>query len=737
MAMGFMDFMNQMEGSSYHGSESGGLKLKQPIVLFLLGSFAEQEIQILQEFFDHHIHTRGKVFWICSRENALEDGWTISCPSHPTYGHEVRKQFAEYGNSEELIDQLTQYAGAIFNKTSESVFVEHGSLTINFLVKPDEADSGLLLPLLSRAVECFSDYFNVYIQKDIYLLADQQAYNGAMAIDRMASNYQTMRESSDLVASGSAHMAYFLSNVDDKGRFRINNVRERYASVALLIMAKSAVAENQQYLYQDADFGHSIDNTCFMTGLDSGKICSAGYMRLETEMQLSFLIACKSVWKFLQESREEYSYERYGTELEINPESLDEFAQGGLRHLQFYEEDWQSIVRNRKLNEDSIFTMYNGEAIEKFYGRNVDLYLELNYLTTEQDSERTNAWIKELEQRIYAASQRDNLTPKEILLLLKALEGELKERIEQASSLSRGHKDQLDKWKSSKYRQQVAGKGKNKDNSQELMMLVKTYLTDLWKMENAGVKQRLYSSMLQAVERLLVRYQCYTDLVDRAMEDLDLEISSMIEKGVENAEKKLQVIHADAYYESRTMELLNHNSKSQELRLQLLQMVNRGEISQQNPEKLYQPVFQFCQKEILVQEDYQKEFLEEVFDRLMNFEEPGRAELRRKTDIANYVLQGIEKCRHYLCRDTFEGQNSYREMCFFLDDVNTFTQGDDANAIAADLIRKSELKLFCEKNNHILDVLFLAGNIRVETIYQYDIYKRAYIRKEGGNLECR
>jgi hypothetical protein len=76
-------------------------------------------------------------------------------------------------------------------------------------------------------------------------------------------------------------------------------------------------------------------------------------------------------------------------------------------------------------------------------------------------------------------------------------------------------------------------------------------------------------------------------------------------------------------------------------------------------------------------------------------------------------------------------------MCFFLDDVNTFTQGDDANAIAADLIRKSELKLFCEKNNHILDVLFLAGNIRVETIYQYDIYKRAYIRKEGGNLECR
>ena len=48
------------------------------------------------------------------------------------------------------------------------------------------------------------------------------------------------------------------------------------------------------------------------------------------------------------------------------------------------------------------------------------------------------------------------------------------------------------------------------------------------------------------------------------------------------------------------------------------------------------------------------------------------------------------------------------------------------SSIAAKLIWNNRLKLFCETQSRELRILYLAGNIRMETLHQFDSYKRAW-----------
>ena len=100
--------------------------------------------------------------------------------------------------------------------------------------------------------------------------------------------------------------------------------------------------------------------------------------------------------------------------------------------------------------------------------------------------------------------------------------------------------------------------------------------------------------------------------------------------------------------------------------------------------------------------------------------------MKTTEDISDFVLQSIDECRHYMCRDSFGGQDCHEEMCFLLDGDSIFAEMGSTHSIAADLIRSDKLRLFCENEYSSLDILFLAGNIRTETLYQFGDYKRAY-----------
>ena len=90
--------------------------------------------------------------------------------------------------------------------------------------------------------------------------------------------------------------------------------------------------------------------------------------------------------------------------------------------------------------------------MEVFYGRNLDLYLELNGTGMTEIQDQIREWARGLEERIEQQSFSHRLTAVETEMVLQKLEESLQACLEETEKLCQGARTKLEKWKETKCR---------------------------------------------------------------------------------------------------------------------------------------------------------------------------------------------------------------------------------------------------------------------------------------------
>lgn len=720
--MGFVDYIRKTEGKDYSGRKNG-LDRKCPAVLVLLGSFSGEETEALKRGLSRYISLENAVFWMSSRQIS-QDIFCLSAEDGPVWSVEAYHSLRQKGPEEDVKEALCRFAAGVYNAALRENFRDIGCLRLNFFIKPDEADAGLLHPLWKFFQKELGRYFDIQIQTDLYLVTDQSAF-ARKAPERQASSFLTLQEADGMIRRGEASLAYILSNMDSRGR--ICSPGEPYEAAALLMVAKCGLPERTDgaSLYDDRDFGNAIANVGAAVGLEPGAFCSVGSISLDVHEQLMVLAVCRSVWNRLCRVRENLDTERIREDFGAGEKDLDNLARKGLERLRYGETEWQSTLRSRNQMEEKLLNLTQGEAVEVFYGRNLDLYLELNGTGMTEIQDQIREWARGLEERIEQQSFSHRLTAVETEMVLQKLEESLQACLEETEKLCQGARTKLEKWKETKCRGLSRQKVPYTKESVTLFQLAVGYLRLLWEEKNVQARRLRQKEMRAAVRTIRDKYGRCRRMAQTAVGELTGHIRDILEENAQRQEKLLSVVNVDDYYSRITEEMLENSRKFQELSFHLLKLAGEGKVKEQEPETVYEPVLRFCREELLGNPVFHQEFLTEIFKRLKGWRRPDGVELKKEEDISDFILQNIEDCRRYFYRGTASLEQIHEEMCFFLDTDSPLVK-TGGSSIAAKLIWNNRLKLFCETQSRELRILYLAGNIRMETLHQFDSYKRAW-----------
>lgn len=728
--MGFLDYIQEVEGRDI-GSGGRLLRMMRPVVNILLGDFSDRERDELAFYPERYSNSDQCVFWCVSGKQREGDTILDTPGDVERYGIKAREAFGQYAKSGSLLREMMQkYADEVFNRTTAAgmVFWHAGSIRINFLVKADEAVAGMMKALVPIADEVFEPYYNGVRQKDIYLFADQRAYT-EHAQERRASNYLTLTETDQLMGGEKGRekpqLAYFLSNFDSRGALRPNYEKERALAFGMLLLLKNAVPDGSSYhAYKDSDFGASIASVAMYHHQEKpGMFSSLGYLSLESNELLARLAAYKAVFESMQTVRK-----RSDEELQeaLDLKEWDTILKKAGVRLNFSETDWRSIPRSQKILESGLIGKINGDCIEQLYGRNLEHFLILN-CAGKDEGERAQQWIRELEKKIADFGRREAMSAFETAEVLSRVQELLSEKKESCKERLRADRDSLHKWESIRCNNLSREKLPVTKESRTLYIQAQEYLNKKTAVMNSERKIRLCEKMEEALQGLLGRFRNYQKLITEAGTDLEKKICSITEET--SQDKNLQVINSDVYYSSVAEEILEYSSGYRDMCAEIFSIVFGGEITQSISADIYGRVYEFCDREIIRSIGFKREFMAEIFVRLKGYKPVSSDELKNADQIADYVLQIIDRdCKYHMFKSIYNPPATHEEMCFLLDAGSDFARAneDASDAVAVEQIRSKKLKLFCETGCERLEVLFLSGNIRLQELYQFDSYKASY-----------
>lgn len=733
--MGFIDYI-QTAGEKEIGSLGRNLRMKQPVVNILLGEFSEKERRALEYYPGRYVNTRENVFWLCTKGQREED-FVLTLPEHcGTYGLDIRTKLKDYAQSSEALKkELQGYAGRIFNcsASTHTGFQNPGCLQMNFLVKPDEAAAGMLEPLVALVEDAFEVYYDGYRRKEVYLFMDQRA-GAEQADERRASNYLSLCETDQMMqgidGKRKLQLAYFLSNFDSRGVLRQDYEKERCAAFGMLFLMKNAVPDGGNgSIYRDEDFGYAVAGKASLHNQEPGMFCSLGYMSLESHEILARLAVYRTVFEELMSVRSGLSPEEYREELNLTEADWKETVLKHRQEVPYTEMDWRSIVR-KPVMESELIGKTNGSCIERLYGKHLDLYLELNCRNQEQSLQTADRWSGELRKNLRGIGRRVRLSPFEQIRMLGWIEEELLRQEENYEQVGRGCQDKLEDWERVRCSNLSRKKLAVTKESETLFLQSREYIIRKQRVMDAQTQKHTVSCMHENLKSLSECFAGYQKLIEEAYGDLERKIREI--RRATPAEKELQVVNSDTYYSKVVREILKKNTKYCELCEKVCEMAFSGEKAETSAESIYRLVCDFCDREVMDRIGFHREFMEEIFHRLRGYQTQSGKELRNSDDIADYMLQMIDQCKFYMFKSIFGLSRIHEEMCFLLDSGSEFAQADGNGALAVQLIRDNRLKLFREDGCERLDVLFLAGNICKEELYQYESYKKSYMDMTQG-----
>lgn len=719
----FLNYIQSDKKKSNIQQNCHGVLVRMPQIVLMIGGFEEKEIKSLENSLKKHFPMENYAFWLCVGNAAVSAAhfrqYKISFDGDSYLN--IRSKYTDAVQNDQFISFCEESVADIFNSTSNLLCQEAGGVYLSVICKADQAGAAMTSPIVRKYRELLSEQFSmVYI--DLYIFLDQSAYR-VQKTEREASVYSTLMEAEDLVNQKTVRLAYVLSNIDSKGRLRdVDQVlQEQYESIALMISIKNLISNNSEYRYTDTGFGKSVVDFSQERAVETGKFSSVGHMHLRTDEEFIRLVSYLTVWDKIAERSEVSKMEGFKCELGIEKTQIRQYFSSACRMRNIDETDFDSIIRNRTIDERSVYTMTNGAAVDKFFGKNLSLFYELN-VQNKGIEQRISDWHDSLEQKLGALPS--DISNFDIYHMLKDLEDIIMNLADEAESFVEARKLKLSKWENMLFSSH-SQKGKNINPLFELAISYIGIRNEVF----AALQQKIiYDDLLRKVKDLNTYYCKFKNLVNGTIESLQEII-----KEKENAALKpgnglglLQVTNARKYYSNVTTDLTHevYFKEFKQLTEKMRQKIVKREFDDAT---IFQMVVAYCDKKLFTDQAYQIDFFKELQDRLVGYEDDGKWEIKTGTDVSNFLLTTIIDEQHTLFYDCIhQGFQTYEEMCLFLSNDSIFMEERDRDAYVANTIREQKMKLFCDKNSQSLDVIFIAGNLKAQNLHKWRNYEESY-----------
>ena len=722
--MGFLDYVRK-ENNQKKREKIANRKAKMPLLIVMLGYYSGNEIEMFTDYLDDHIALSERVCWATMQDCAEIKGNRFEIPytNKEFTSLQNREWYTQEAGSEKMQVLIDGFAGKMFNKLAGVEFEEKNSIRIAILVKTDQASSGLLFYMAKALVDYFSVYYTSKVYLEIYNIINQGGVSLEKRKTRWASNYLTMQDTVKLYTeemkqdrTGTvAHMVYFMSNIKNSGIMMREDeyLRELYRSIALVLTAKILEGDNINYTYKDIDFGNGIKNKSLEKGMDKeGVICSAGCIHMEKNDYLIRLIVYRTIWHELGKIHEDLDMDALRRRLSISPDDLKNLAARKNNMRSITTMDLKSIVRN-PVNTDMIYQNKNGDAVQKIFGKHLDLFMQLNANISGEDEGTLEEWPQNLEYRLKQKDYTHEAGPLDIDRLLLDMETELSNNSRQAEDLSQKAKEDFEEWKD-----KGTNIGRRASEEELLQTLAKNYCVMRMKFQNAEIEMNNYEMLLRHVQRVGKSYHSFVSFIQDTVGQLTEEINSICE--VQKGTGVLQTANTKEFYENLVKNELESGIAFRRLSDTLTEYIG-------DTDGLMDKVFQFCNEEILKRPEFSRGFLDELLQRMPGYRTMSGREVRTDKDVFDQLLITIDAEAHYLCKDIHDGFDNYRASLYFLSDMAFGGKNYSYEPMQATLIQKGGFYLFCDKYCDQFDVVYLVGNIYPDLIYHMEQYKREYL----------
>ena len=687
--------------------------IRMPQILVLIGEFTAEESRLLETNMKQYFPEE-YMNWMCMGETAItssniqkfeemssiEDGDIL----------ERRAAFARLGQEEVGKAFCGQAAAELFNATASTAYVESGKVYAAVICKANQAQAGILIPFAEQLKKSLKSQFSS-VQMDLYLLLDQQAY-WEQQMEREAAVYLSLQNADWLVENKTLDFSYILSNMNSKEKLLDEQLflNEAYMTIPLLMAMKNMVPENEAYRYGDTDFRRAVKGVAESGAVvGSGRFSSAGYLHLQADREFMRLAAYLTVWRKMESRLEEKEAERLIRDtLECEAAQIrDAFAPVG-KGIFLSEEDFDAIVREREVDEAIVYTGKIEKVIGQFFGKNLDLFYELNVRSCVSE-QAVKDWYETLQKKI--STLPGAISAVNISDVLEHLEKSLTKLADENMKFLEQKQQEFLRWKTAPVSKYVKGGKKEKP----LFMLAVYYLQKKNEMYRFSMQKEIYEQLLKLIREGNTSYRRFKET---ALENIR-EIEAAMRKKVISAQDqlgRLQTANAEAYYTEVTAEKLReYAAEFQRLTTRIRVKIADKEMAER---EIYQEISAFCENYIFCCEEFRREFLEELQNRLIGYGEIGGWHIRKKEDVSEFLLKTIVNSRHTLFRDYIgQGFHNYGEMCLFLSDDSMF-QGDGWD--------KRTTKLFCDTGGNSLNVVFLAGCLDKENLYRWSKYEESY-----------
>lgn len=709
----FLDYLHSDKKKISTQYNYGNASVRMPQIVMLIGEFEAEETDCLKNNLKQHFAVDSHVFWVCA-------GNTNFSSDQKKSFLEQRLEFSNLINDEPFHTFCEKTAADIFNSTASLNCQEPEGIYFSVVCKAEQTTSGLLIPIIEKMKDLLLEQF-VFVYADLYLLLDQSAYR-EQKLEKESALYLSLLEAEQLVNDKILRLAYVMSNIDSKGRLhdKIQVSEEMYAAIALMISMKNRIPDNTDYRYSDTDFGKSVVNLAQSQATEAGLLASIGHMRLQIDEEFNTLAMYLAVWNKLAETTDETKLDNLICEFGMEKGQISQYFTSLYRMSGIDAADFETIVRNRNLKEESIHTIESRKkAIENFFGKNLALYYELN-VHNHNMQQRIIDWFNTLDQKINnLPSDINNI---DIEKLLKRIEDNIRSLVDESDELLENEEKKLSEWESARFCDNVGKEGN------PLFVLATTYIRMRNNVYKETQKKQLYEELLLKIADLRKYYHKYKALVGETIESIE---AALTEKKLDaakpgNGSGLLQIANAKKYYQDVTTDLLMKSCAKdfRQLSNELRKMVSNRAFHE---EKVYKLIMSFCEKSVFKNLLFKTDFLEEIQNRLIGYKDEGKGEIKTGTDVSNFLLISIIDAQHTLYYDAIhQGFQTYEEMCLCLRDDSIFMKEKDRDAHVANVIREQKMKLFCDKNSDTLDVVFIAGNLKSRNLHKWKNYENSY-----------
>lgn len=737
----FLDFIQSDKKKRNIQYDYGNTQVRMPQIILLIGEYEDREIVLLENSLKKHFPVEDYLFWISIGKANLPKPYSEQQGENKkerfANAHlkqfeiaaiaqdlpRIREKYTHVLENKELIAFLEGTVADIFNATSGLTCERPGSVYVSVIGKADQFQSGMIAPVIKVLKKFFKEQFS-QVYMDLYMLLNQAAFIDGK-VEKEATIYSSLCETEEMMKNKILRFAYVLSNYNsNKTLLEIENeLREQYASIALMISLKTLFSNNLGYRYIDEEFGKGIANKALEHGCEIGWFSSLGHMHLNIDEEFIIIATYLAIWRKLAAESKKDSLEeiRHKLESEMGKRYIEGLFSAEIKKVNINELDFQAIVRNKNLDEQSIYTMAGRSAINKFWGKNLELYYNLNVQKSNIEKV-ANDWKNRLEQKINYISEEYEIF--DIVNILEDFSDSISKLYEEANELVADKEKKISEWEGQNV--SVISNSKKKDTL--LWELAKMYINKKNELYIARQKKTLYEEIVKKVGDLNAYYKKYKNYVCSTAESLEkvLEGKENAAMQPKNGLGKLQITNSKEYYMNKTIKILeeNQNKVFQKMSADIKILISKRNM-QEN--KLNQLIYNYCEKYILTEQYFYMNFFEELQERLIGYQENGKWDIQNKTDVSNFLLTTIVDTQHILLYDQIrQGVQVYEEMCLFLQDDSIFMEGRDHAAHTANIIREQKMKLFCDKRSLESDVLFISGNIKAQNIYKWSNYEKSY-----------